>query len=232
MVLVFVGVAWTVFAGDMAKFDETVALTMKDSESASLWHLAMIGFTIFGNVPAMTCLVILCSAWQWRRGRWRVALAWVVLCGGGAALNQCLKKSFDRSRPPLEWRDPVAQERNESFPSGHSMGSIIALGMLAFTLLLDDRSRRARVAIVAGLAIVALFVGLSRIYLRAHWFSDVVAGFAMGAAWLGLAFGLWKWVSHPVYARAIEDTLAAPVGVMGEGIGDTGQAIESTGVSG
>jgi undecaprenyl-diphosphatase len=98
-------------------------------------------------------------------------------------------------------RDPAVTETNESFPSGHAMGSLVGYGMLAYALFLDIRCRWCRAAILASVAMLVPAIGLSRIYLRAHWLSDVLAGFAIGAAWLSLWLGALEWYRQGRAAR-------------------------------
>src|SRR5260370_22393187 len=70
------------------------------------------------------------------------------------------------------------------------MAAFIAYGMRAYLLTLAIPRRRIQIAVVLLLGSVVLLVGFSRIYLGAHWFSDVVGGFAAGAVWLGFCIGL------------------------------------------
>ena len=195
LTLALVFTAWAVLAlsgGRLQSFDDTTALTFRNAAADhDLRREIMIGFTHLGGVPAMTLLALAGVLWQWRRGDIALAVAWAAIVAGGAALNVALKTSLDRQRPPAEWRDPAVTETNESFPSGHSMGSLIGYGMLGCATLPHLRRRPAKVAVVLLLAGAVGLIGFSRIYLRAHWFSDVIGGFVVGAAWL--AFGL-AWV--------------------------------------
>jgi undecaprenyl-diphosphatase len=99
---------------------------------------------------------------------------------GGEILNQLLKLLIHRARPEMI----LIHARGYSFPSGHAMLSVIAYGLFTYLLCLQNRSWKKRVVLVCGCAILALLIGLSRIYLGVHYFSDVVAGFAAGGLWL------------------------------------------------
>src|SRR5712664_3052307 len=96
---------------------------------------------------------------------------WVTAFLGGSLLNTVLMGVYH------SW----------SFPSGHAMGSLIGYGMLAYVLVLlgpSPRSPGARVAIIGAAAILVLAIGVSRLYLGAHYFSDVVGGYGAGMLWL------------------------------------------------
>src|SRR6478672_2858095 len=97
-------------------------------------------------------------------------------------LDLALKRVFHRTRPT--WDVPLLTARGWSFPSGHAMGSLIAYGMLAYLLVRDAKGRRARVAIVVGAVLLVLLIGLSRMVLGVHYFSDVLGGYAAGVVWL------------------------------------------------
>lgn len=132
-------------------------------------------------------LVVALVALVWARRR-REAVFLVVAIGGSVVLNQSLKLIFERPRPQLEWAHVIPEY---SFPSGHAMNSLVfylALALIAWRIW----GRRVGIVAVGLGAVLALLVGISRIYLGYHYFTDVVAGFLAGLAWLLLlaaAFG-------------------------------------------
>ena len=105
------------------------------------------------------------------------------------AINSVIKLVVHRQRPPL-YIAPDNLLYSYSFPSGHSAGTVLAYGLLAYILCRKFSNIYARIAVIAGTIILAFGVGLSRIYLGDHYPTDVLAGWAIGAA--GLAVILWK----------------------------------------
>jgi undecaprenyl-diphosphatase len=80
--------------------------------------------------------------------------------------------------------NPIVHLHTFSFPSGHAMMSLILYGLLAYILLLRVRDRKLQwVILVTTIALIAL-IGFTRMYLGAHFFSDVIAGYAAGGVWL------------------------------------------------
>lgn len=112
-----------------------------------------------------------------------LALGWVVAVAGNGLLNLCLKQNFGRIRPQQAAGGLI--EGGYSFPSGHSSGSLVAYGMLAYLALRVLPSRWHPPAMMVAGAL-AWTVGASRTFLGVHFASDVVAGFASGAAWLAV----------------------------------------------
>jgi undecaprenyl-diphosphatase len=169
----------------LAALDEQVGrdLEANREHSPRLRH-ALIVFTEVGSPEAMTGLTVLVALALLMRRRRLLALVWLLAMIGTPVLNFSLKSVFARDRPAF--RDPVIDETTYSFPSGHSMAAVIAFGMLTYFLLtvLSDRRERAAVVVLAALLVGA--IGFSRIYLGAHYFSDVIGGFAVGGAWLSV----------------------------------------------
>ena len=116
-----------------------------------------------------------------RRDR-TLLLGWLFAIGGGGLLDWILKTSFHRPRPLFA--DPIAHGYGFSFPSGHSMGSLIGFGMLAFIVTRGRHGISFRVAAATIALLLALAVGASRLYLGVHFPSDVLGGFAAGVMWL------------------------------------------------
>jgi undecaprenyl-diphosphatase len=106
-----------------------------------------------------------------------------ILLAGGTLSAQLfsayLKMFFHRVRPGLFFTLPLAQ--NYSFPSGHAFVGTVFYGLLA-GVLVANRGRR-----IAIVVVLALLIGLSRVYLGYHYPSDVFAGWACAVAWLALA---------------------------------------------
>jgi undecaprenyl-diphosphatase len=148
------------------------------------WTLQAFGvLTHLGDTATLTVLctgIALALVGAGRRG---LALGWVVAVAGNGLLNQGLKQFFGRVRP-LQAADGVL-ESGYSFPSGHSSGSLVAYGMLAYLALRGLPPRWHLPAIVLAVTL-AWTVGASRCFLGVHFASDVIAGFASGAAWLAL----------------------------------------------
>jgi membrane-associated phospholipid phosphatase len=190
-------IVWAFLAlGDtsLTEFDQTFAIRMKGASSGhELRRDAMIFVTHMGGIPAMAFLALVGVLWQWRRGDPKLAIAWALIVAGGGLLNLGLKVALDRPRPGDDLRDQAVRERNESFPSGHSMGAAIGYGMLAYAAARAAARRRTQVLVYAGAALWVAVIGFSRIYLRAHWFSDVLGGFMSGLAWLTLGLALLEW---------------------------------------
>lgn len=196
LVLLIFSVGWTWFVHDHAldAFDLSCAQFWHDfseryAKSPPGWAF-MVYMTDLGGVAAMALLVVMGAIWQTGINHRFLAVAWFLVVLGGAFPNQGLKALFQRPRPGPELRDRAALERNFSYPSGHAMGSTIGYGMLGYALLLPQRRKPRRVATLILLTGIVVTIGFSRIYLRAHWFSDVIAGWAMGLAWLFLCIGL------------------------------------------
>ncbi len=117
-----------------------------------------------------------------RAGWWLLALLLAV--PGGMLMNVLLKYTFQRGRPSFD--EPLVTLATYSFPSGHASGATLFYGFLAAYLVCMVRHAGARGAVLGGaLAMVAL-VALSRVYLGAHYLSDVLAGIAFGGAWLAI----------------------------------------------
>jgi len=106
-------------------------------------------------------------------------IGWVVATLGASALTMVLKAIFQRVRPEY------AHMSSWSFPSGHSMGSFVTYGMLTYVCsrYLPDW---AAWVIGAGLLLLVLFIGFSRLYLGVHYFSDVIAGYSVAMVWLAV----------------------------------------------
>ncbi len=92
-----------------------------------------------------------------------------------------------------------------SYPSQHAAQALAAWGMLAL-MVMAGRSLRARTLLMTGAALIALVVGLTRLYLPAHWMTDVLAGWALAGVWGGLLIIPYLFVQQVVTAPAERET--------------------------
>ncbi len=113
---------------------------------------------------------------------WLLALALSV--PGGMLLNVLLKYTFQRARPSFD--EPLVTLATYSFPSGHASGATLFYGFAAAYLVCSVRSNGARLLVMLAAATMVVLVALSRVYLGAHYLSDVLAGIAFGSAWLAV----------------------------------------------
>lgn len=118
-----------------------------------------------------------------RRRDWRSAMLLIIAVAGAAGLYAIVKPIVGEARPPAGiW---IGHFSGAAFPSGHATQAVAFYGMLALVLS-AKRSLRTRALFWSGAGLVAVAVGASRIYLGAHWLTDVLAGYALGVAWIAL----------------------------------------------
>lgn len=114
----------------------------------------------------------------------------MVICGFGisALLFLFLAHRFDRARPHLQpevWPGPSTHM--PGFPSGHAIAVVSSYGLLLYFFLPKMKSRSKKVLLIAGVLLIGLYVNFSRLFLCDHFLTDIIAGTAVGIAWLGLA---------------------------------------------
>lgn len=136
------------------------------------------GLTWFGSVWFFVPASLLTPLVLHRRGLSRYAIELLASMGGGLALNELLKAYFHRDRPTTA----LLHQYGLSFPSGHAMMSLAFYGCLAWLAVQHGRHWGWAAALVG----FAVLIGLTRVFLHVHYPTDVLAGFAGGAAWLVL----------------------------------------------
>lgn len=131
-----------------------------------------------GTIALAVCAVLLLQ----KRYRWLAYL--LVTAGGGAVLNVELKSYFERARPAVA--EMLRRANGYSFPSGHAMGATVVFGALSYLAFRTVIGWRWKTAVLAFAMTMILSVALSRVYLGAHWISDVGAGIACGTMWVAV----------------------------------------------
>ncbi len=129
----------------------------------------------------ITAAMLLVMWLRWRR--WTPLVLMVIAVAGSLAMTVVGKRLSGRARPPLELSIPPP-ETSASFPSGHSLNSLVITGIVVYVLLAYLTSTLARVATVTIGTLYAFAMGMSRVYLGHHWLTDVLAAWCLGIAWL------------------------------------------------
>src|SRR5512143_739002 len=183
---------------DTREFDREVTLAVRELQSPSHDRIQRIA-TFFGShifiLPATLLITILLRL----KGHWVSALLFAGSVAGGFALNALLKIAFARQRPDL-WPALVA-EITYSFPSGHAtMATVFFGGLAAVVLHLSNRPIVRRFALVLATTAI-LTIAASRVYLGAHWTTDVTAGILLGLFWVSVCATGTRYVTDRLAAR-------------------------------
>lgn len=192
-------------AGDgvLPGLDHGAMQVVQKYESPSVTRAAK-AISLAGSV-AFLSFASVCAGIVFIRKGWLDALLGLALTMiGGGLLNTILKHFFARERPAFE--KPLVSLSTFAFPSGHTMGSTLFYMFLAAVVAYAMKSRRVRLlAFSCAIAIVAL-IGATRIYLGAHFFTDVLGAIAAGLAWLAFCWTavetLRKWRKRHERRRA------------------------------
>ena len=154
----------------------------------------MSGLSWIGSPLVLTPAVALAVGlmWWWRLRDDAVLVAAAAL--GGAVLDEVMKLHFKRSRPELPWA--FVHEHSFSFPSGHSVLAMVMYGVIVYKTHDKLRSKWARAALMVGAFLMVMGIGVSRVYLGAHYPSDVAGGYFVGAVWLAAVIGSDLWVAR------------------------------------
>lgn len=151
---------------------------------------------LFGPIgmPIMAVLAILVLAL--RRRSWTPVILITAAGLGSLLMTVAGKDIIGRNRPPLSAAVPPF-EYSPSFPSGHALNAAVIAGVVGYLVWLRRHTIAAKVLAVAVPIAIAIVVGLSRVVLGAHWITDVLAAWLLGAGWLALVI-----TAHRLYLTA------------------------------
>jgi len=192
--LLFSWLAEEIFQGELLRFDQQVRVAIHQHASPWLTTLMKV-VTKLGSAWFIISLLVVVVLLFLRMG-WRRAATWIALSvAGSALLDGTLKAAFHRARPtPFFGALPLSY----SFPSGHALTSFCFYGVLAGLLTARIRNRYARGLIWVAAGVLVAAIGISRIYLGVHWPTDVIAGYAAAAVWVGGLLTVDRWRRYRV----------------------------------
>ena len=198
-VMTFVEVADDMTEADGQRFDLQVLHWLQPvaGEPRGPWwlHEAAADLTSLGGISVLTLFAVIAFSFLLIQRKRLSALLLVVGLIGGVGLSEGLKALFERERPPIAYQ--AVETLNASFPSGHALLSTVFYLTLGVMLTRAFPQKRFKAFVLGSAITIALLIGLTRIYLGAHWASDVIAGWCAGAAW---AMALWL-VAYAVERR-------------------------------
>ena len=201
-VLTFVELADDMTEADGIAFDHHILSLMRPyaddpGRPWGPWWLkeAAADITSLGGISVLGLFALIVIVFLLSQRKWLSSLLLVVGLAGGVVLSEGLKAVFERARPPAAMQ--AVETINASFPSGHALLSTVFYLTVAVMLTRAFPRERFKVFVLGVGILMALLVGLTRIYLGAHWATDVFAGWAVGAAWAMalwlVAYGVARW---------------------------------------
>ncbi|WP_229633329.1 phosphatase PAP2 family protein [Duganella qianjiadongensis] len=167
-------------------------ITVLDQQVADWFHrhafepltgfMRLVSYLHTGAPMVLMVLALAYYFWRIKARYWMLAL--LVATPTGAILNVAIKYLIQRPRPVFE--QPLVSLLTYSFPSGHTAAATIYWGLLASYLVMVRPEWHARLLAVLLSVGMVLLVALSRMYLGAHYLSDVLAAMAESVAWLAI----------------------------------------------
>ena len=145
------------------------------------------GTYITGSIVliALICLI--------RRRYWAEVKALAIATLGILLLvDEVLKPLFDRSRPP---KPRLVEDLSpDSFPSGHAAGNLVFYFYMSF--IISARYPHLTQYVYGFSTVLVLLIGFSSVYVKAHWATDILAGYVFGYCWLTICLGLLKFFTR------------------------------------
>jgi undecaprenyl-diphosphatase len=215
LVLVVVGGTWgfvelldEVDEGDTRKFDQAaIDFAVKYHGPQYKW-LEEIGrdLTALGGIVPLTLITSFVVGYLLiirKYGAMWLMLAAVV---GGMLISFTLKRVVDRERPPDEG-ERLSHVYTKSFPSGHSMMSMVVYLTLGSVSARFVKSRTVKAYLIGSALFISFLVGVSRVYMAVHWPTDVLAGWTAGLVWAILC---WLVATYLQRRRVVEQEGEGP----------------------
>jgi undecaprenyl-diphosphatase len=187
LVALFAKIAEEVVEGDTRGFDERLMLALRASGNPAdpigpVWLEEMMrDFTALGSTGVLAVMTLAVIGFLVFTQKRHAAALVAVSVAGGTLISSLMKFGFARPRPDLVPHETIVS--TASFPSGHSMMSAVVYLTLGVLLARTQAAPRVKIYVLAVAFALTLLVGVSRVYLGVHWPTDVLAGWALGAAW-------------------------------------------------
>ena len=187
----FFGVLEDVISHDPLVEVDVFAYHLLQSLRTPVMDRVMIAITELGDAQVLLPMIFIALAWFLSQRLWLTAGYWLAAIGVAEVLAKVLKLALHRQRPGAFY----GGIEQFSFPSGHATMSVVVYGFLAFLLCRNARPGLRKVVIAFTITLVGL-ISLSRLYLGAHWLSDVLGGASFSVAWIAALAIAYEYQSH------------------------------------
>ena len=174
----FVIIAICVNCGIMQNIDNSVYALIKNIQNNTVTKILTI-ITNLGGIPTLFFIALLLSVifFICKKRKWGIAVLLNLLMS--STIYIVLKNIFQRPRP--EAVEQLISETGHSFPSGHTTNNVAFYGFAIYLIYENIKNKKLRNILFLLLGIMPILIGFSRIYLRVHYFSDVLAGIIVGS---------------------------------------------------
>src|SRR5262245_9335391 len=186
--------------GDLRDFDESVLRMVRAPDDSSVpigptWLVqAAIDVTALGGTTVLALFLVIVVGYLALDGRYDAIVLVVIATAGGGLLGEGMKWWFARKQPEVIAH--LVNVGSASFPSGHSMLALVTYLTLGALLARFIPRRRSRTYCIVVSLLLALLVGLSRVYLGVHYPTDVLAGWSAGLAWALLCWLVARYLQY------------------------------------
>lgn len=165
----------------LTSLDNQIAQWLHAHSTPILTQCLLILTHLHDPISISFMVALLASFLIWKK-KWYEVIAVLLAIPGGMLLNLLVKQVFQRARPTFE--ESLIMLTTYSFPSGHVAATTLFYGMLAVLMISKTQTKTWTACIVLMSFVMVVLVAFSRLYLGAHYLSDVLAAFLEGIAWL------------------------------------------------
>lgn len=201
LLICFIVLAWSLNTAIVDAFDTQIIQAIQTIKHPFL-TIVMRFFSFLGDTIQVMIISVILFFIQYKvfHHRKELILFSIVLLGS-TALNIGLKAYYHRERPTLY---TMVTEESFSFPSGHSMAALSLYGIITFLLWRHIPRQSGRIVLLSISSFILLMIGISRVYLGAHFPSDVLGAYLFSGFWLGITIWGFKNLYHSW--RAYQET--------------------------
>lgn len=198
------------YRGSILKVDAWFNATMLLLHSPWITRIAFVITSFASGIPITIFLIVTIGTLLYMK-RWRFALLSLIAIVGATILQVVIKYLVHRLRPTNSLESISPSAFSTSFPSGHAITAIVYVSLLIYSFKDDIKHIALKYLLISAASTFFIIVGLTRIYLNVHWFSDVMAGMSLGLFWFMSVVLVERSISGLIPAIKRETKEAEPI---------------------